>query len=335
MAIFRWSNFIIFSLLALLQATLAAAQVLPEGNTGIAAKYPGDIGIAFDSAVIFFDDFESYSSVAMMTAAGRWNEAFQTANIRIATEPGNFIGGKKAVEFTLPKTTGEVSNELNKFLSPTQDIVFVRFHAKFDTAYNVVGSSHNGVFISASYWVGPGSGPGIPADGFNKFLVSYEAYRDATGPANPGSLEAYVYHPEQRDIWGDLFFPTGRVLPFDLTPGNFGPNFVARAEVIPQLGRWYAYEAMVKANTPGLRDGRIALWLDGKLIADFQNLRLRDTADLKIDRVGISLHGNGGILATSKKWYDNVVIAKSYIGPMSSASVPASLPAPTDLKVLP
>src|SRR5213592_2091639 len=46
----------------LLQLTLAAAQALPEGNTGIAAKYPGDSGIASDPSVIFAEDFESYSS---------------------------------------------------------------------------------------------------------------------------------------------------------------------------------------------------------------------------------------------------------------------------------
>jgi hypothetical protein len=145
----------------------------------------------------------------------------------------------------------------------------------------------------------------------------------------------YVYHPEQRDIWGDLFYPTGRVVPFDRTPGDFGPNFVSRPEVVPQLGRWYCYEVMVKANTPGLKDGRIGLWLDGALIADFTNLRLRDTTTLKIDRVGINLHGNGGILATSKKWYDNVVIAKSYIGPLSTGAAPAPLPPPTNLRILP
>ncbi len=237
--------------------------------------------------------------------------------------------GGKSVEFTLPQTSGEVSNELNKFLSPTQDTVFMRFYAKFDPAFNVVGSSHNGAFISSSYWDGAGSGPGIKADGYNKFLVSFEAYRPSTSVANPGSLVAYVYHPDQRDVWGDIFYPTGRVLPFDRTPGDFGSSFVSRPEVIPQLGRWYSYEIMVKANTPGQRDGRIALWLDGKIIADFPNLRLRETTNLKVDRVGISLHGNNGILSTSRKWYDNVVVAKSYIGPMATTG----LPAPTNLRV--
>jgi hypothetical protein len=332
---FRFSSRALGAVIGCCLMSMAAAQSLPQGNTGIAARYPADAGIAADPGVIFFDDFESYGSVSALTGTGRWDQAFQTSNIRFATGAGNFVGGSKSVEFTLPQTSGEVSNELNKFLNPAQDTVFVRFYGKFDSAFNVMGSSHNGAFISASYWDGPGSGPGIPADGYNKFLVSYEGYRDSTATANPGSLEVYVYHPEQRDIWGDIFYPTGRVLPFDRTPGNFGPNFVVRPEIIPQLGRWYSYEVMVKANTPGQRDGRIALWLDGALIADFPNMRLRDTSDLKIDRVGISLHGNGGILATSKKWYDNVVIAKSYIGPMSSGAAPppTPLPAPTNLRV--
>jgi hypothetical protein len=314
--------------------TVAGAQQLPTGSSGIASRYPGDAGIASDPAVIFAEDFESYSTVSGLTAAGRWNNLFQVPNTRLSTESGNVFGGKTALEFTLPKTNGEISNELTKTLSPGEHTIFLRFYAKFSSGYNVVGSSHNGATIQASYWEGSGGGPGIPADGYNKFLLSFDAYRSSGSDANPGSLVGYIYHPDQRDIWGDIFFPTGRVLPFDRTPGNFGSTFVSRPEVIPQLARWYSYEVMVKANTPGQRDGRIAFWLDGALIADFPNLRLRDTTDLKIDRVGLSFHGNGGILATSKKWYDNVVISKSYIGPISSGSSPSTLSPPTNLRVI-
>jgi hypothetical protein len=97
---------------------------------------------------------------------------------------------------------------------------------------------------------------------------------------------------------------------------------VSRADVTPQLGRWYCYEVMVKANTPGLRDGRIAFWLDGQLIADFQNLRLRETTALKIDRFTIDLHVFHNNLAVALKWYDNVVAATSYIGPLASGAPP-------------
>ena len=74
---------------------------------------------------------------------------------------------------------------------------------------------------------------------------------------------------------------------------------------------------MVKANTPGQRDGQITFWLDGVLAADFQNLRLRDIDSLKIDRFGLSFHIHSNPGGETKKWYDNVVAATSYIGPLA------------------
>jgi hypothetical protein len=121
------------------------------------------------------------------------------------------------------------------------------------------------------------------------------------------------------------------VLPFSSTPFDFGPTFVSRPDVIPALGRWYCYELMVKANTPGQRDGRIAFWLDGQLIADFPNLRLRDTTALKIDRFTIDLHVHDNTLALARKWYDNVVAATSYIGPMAPSQPPN---APTGIRII-
>jgi hypothetical protein len=126
-----------------------------------------------------------------------------------------------------------------------------------------------------------------------------------------------VYHPEQRSQYGDHFFPTGEVLPYSATPFDFGPTFVKRPDVTPELDRWYCYEYMVQANTPGQRDGRIAFWLDGKLLADFGNLRFRDVDTLKINRFGISFHIGSNPNGIAKRWYDDVVAATSYIGPIA------------------
>ena len=90
--------------------------------------------------------------------------------------------------------------------------------------------------------------------------------------------------------YGDHFFPSGAVLPFTSQPGDFGGHFVSRPEVTPELGRWYCDEFMLQANTVGTNDGRIACWLDGKLIADFPNLHLRDLQTLKVNHAGIGLH---------------------------------------------
>ena len=94
--------------------------------------------------------------------------------------------------------------------------------------------------------------------------------------ASPGLLNVYLYHPEQRSDYGDHFFPSGLVMPNTSVPYDFGPGFAARPELVPELDRWYCYEYMVRANTPNQRDGRITVWLDGELVADFPNLRLRD-----------------------------------------------------------
>jgi hypothetical protein len=72
---------------------------------------------------------------------------------------------------------------------------------------------------------------------------------------------------------------------------------------------------MLQANTVGKNDGRIACWLDGKLIADFPNLQLRDVETLKVNHAGIGLHIKSNTARENPKWYDDVVIATSYIGP--------------------
>ena len=75
----------------------------------------------------------------------------------------------------------------------------------------------------------------------------------------------------------------------------------------------------MKANTPDKRDGRIACWVDGKLIADFPNFRLRDVESLKIDVFGIALFMRPNNVRENKKWFDDVVAATSYIGPIVEA----------------
>lgn len=289
----------------------AGLERLPEGDAGIAAKYPGDKGIAQNPAVLFHDDFE------VGRPSDKWNMAFHQERIRLATEPENVHGGKRALEFTVPKQDAELSNSVVKRFEQGYDTVFLRYYSRFDPGFDQTGSSHNGGYLAALSPGLPYATPGIRADGRNKFVASFENWREDENPKpSPGELNVYVYHPEQRSQWGDHFFPSGTVLPFTYQPGEFGPAFVKRPEVIPALGTWACYELMVRANAPGKRDGRIACWLDGRLIADFPNLRLRDVTTLKINHAALDLHIHGNPRRENKKWYDDAVIATSYIGPM-------------------
>lgn len=282
---------------------------------GIASKYPGDVGIQNDPAVIFADRFEDYSVADDLSQ--KWDAFYQVNQIRIATEPENVFSGSKALEFTVPQMQNELSNATDKVLTEERDFLYLRYYSKFQPPYDVVGSSHNGSMISAHYFINGMATPGIPANGINKFLANLENWRGDAQTPSPGDLNIYIYHPEQRSMWGDHFFPDGTVLPNSSMPGDFGPSFVPRPNIIPELDTWYCYEYLLKANTPGRRDGRITFWFNGELAADFQNLRLRDVPELKIDRFGLSFHIGSNPAGETKKWYDNVVAATAYIGPMA------------------
>ncbi|MCW5981469.1 MAG: hypothetical protein KIT09_25515 [Bryobacteraceae bacterium] len=295
-----------------------APPPLPEGDVGIAAKYPGDAGIERAPAVLLHDSFEEWEAPADLHK--KWTVVAHEGNMRIAAETANVHHGKRALEVAIPRQQEGLSVELRRAIENEQDVVFLRFYAKFEKEYDHArGSSHNGGLIAAHYFPGGRATPGIPADGRNKFLVNFETERG--DHRSPGPLNIYVYYPEQGGIYGDHIYPTGKVVASVMRspappPVSFGPHFVPRPDFIPELDRWYCYEYMVKANTPGQRDGRVALWVDGKLIADFPNFRLRDVESLKIDMIGIGLYLRPNTIRENRKWFDDVVAATSYIGPI-------------------
>ncbi len=290
-----------------------ALRPLPDRNRGIAGRYPGDQRIANDAAVLFHDDFESGNP------ADRWDMVYHQPNIRLADEPQHVHGGARSLELTVPQQHDEVSNELVKRLGDGHDTVFLRYYSKFDAEFDQVGSSHNGGLLAAIAPGVPFATPGVRANGRNRFSASFENWRGERETVSPGQLNVYCYHPHQRSDYGDHFFPSGTVLPFSSQPGDFGKHFVSRPEVTPELGRWYCYEFMLQANTVGTNDGRIACWLDGELIADFPNLHLRDLQTLQVNHAGIGLHIKSNPARATRKWYDDVVIATSYIGPRTQA----------------
>lgn len=288
---------------------------LPEGDNGLAARYLADFGIEKDAAVVFIDNFESGST----KCDNDWG-------VSCIQDAENVHSGKSALKLsTMPNPDKEVGCGAQRHFKEGYDALHIRYYLKFDKDVEVFhGGAHNGVSIAARAPGVPDAKPGIPADGRNEYTVLLDTWRPEEDIRSPGHLAIYIYHPEQRHRWGEHFFPSGRLQPYGATAAQyFGKNFVARPDVIPERGRWCCYELMVKANTPGQRDGRIGIWLDGKLIADFPNLRLRDVDSLKANRVGY------GISTMNKKdvkpitlWLDDVVVATSYIGPMLKKEKP-------------
>lgn len=296
---------------------------------GIAARYPGDKNIKSDPDVLLAENFESYTSPDQMLNNG-WSQLVHREHMRIASESGIAFSGTKALECALPISTSELSIGAHKTVN--QDILYLRAYEKFDPGYHIRNSNHNGISISAKY---PGPGTGTPKDGTGWFLFLLQnniLSNPKTGESDPGFFHYYVYWPKQRSLFGDHFYPDGMVNPYSSakgadgkTVGNRGdwlafpkdyPDFSVMSNVFPPRGQWFCAESMVKANTPGKADGEVKFWYNGILRAAFTNLNIRSIATLKIDKCGVGLHAQHSE-RVNKKWYDNVVMAKSYIGPMA------------------
>jgi hypothetical protein len=292
---------------------------LPEGTSGIAASYPNDIGIAGDARVVFADGFDGYTSLSEM--AGNYNGYHLQSNFALDTSLS--FGGSKSLRIRMPQTNNDVFNALTKTISSSRDKLFLRAYVRYEANYAGIRDAHNGIRISGNY-----PGPGRIPTGRDFFLVTLENSR-YQGEAEPGYTHAYVYHPEQNDQYGEHWHSDGTV---SNGAQSFGPFFVPRPKTIAPRGVWVCQEMLVQMNTPGSRDGRVAFWENGILIADWQNVRFRDVTTVKINQIQLK---NGGKSSTQQndKWYDNLVVATSYIGPVSTTGPRPGRP--TNLRIIP
>src|SRR5688572_20107269 len=83
----------LFLLTLLCTGCLSGQEVaLPQENSGLSQKYPGDVGIASNPAVVFADGFEN--------GFGIWNGNSYGGAI-ITAKAVNVHGGTKAMEMTM------------------------------------------------------------------------------------------------------------------------------------------------------------------------------------------------------------------------------------------
>lgn len=286
---------------------------LPEG-LGLAARYPGDLGIADDPAVVFADGFEELDDVVIEAGSyeqrgKRWDGA--RGLLRITQESENVHSGRQALEIS-HRSRPPRSHGAEKNLPSGCEVLFVRYYLKYHRDFP--GLHHSGMAISGfPEGVPTGESTGVRPNGRNHFTVGIDAVMRGPEETSPGVLEIGCYHMDQGRKWGDLLFPTGEVHP----PRNrwlLAHDFTPRPHVTPERGRWYCYELMVKVNTPRERDGRVAFWVDGRLAGDFPNLRLRSTPILKANRINIYTYSSR-LQPHATLWYDDIVAATAYVGP--------------------
>jgi len=285
----------------------AAATLARAADPGIASRHPGDRGIERDPAVIFADNFES-------GALKQWNEVH--ASLYLTNEFPH--SGAACVRSDIIRGKNNGGHAIKWFL-PGADRVFARCYVKFSTNYTY---NHHFLTLLGSppddKWR-PFGKAGLKPDG-TYFSAGMEPWFAWGRNPPPGELNFYSYFadmlpdPKMNKYWGNSFFP----------PGPEAGKAAGPGRVVPKLGIWQCWEFMVEVNTaPDRADGRQAMWLDGSLVGEWSGIRWRSDPRVRIDAFWLQHFGGDGSDPTKQYWrdevsvwFDDVVVAREYIGPM-------------------
>lgn len=280
------------------RTNLAAAKELPEGS-GLADRYPGDRGITAHPEVIFADTFESGA------IGSGWDETGNSGGTVLSwTEPGDpAVLGKRALRVTgrLGHNTG---GGLTRWFEPSERI-FIRFYTRFapdcDYVHHFVTLRANRGLRGGDRWSGFG-GAGVKPEGTERFSTAIEPWGDWGRLPAPGRWNFYSYWCEMTPspdgkYWGNSFAPE-------------------TATAIPR-GRWISVEFLLQENTPDRADGAQAYWIDGQLQGHWKGIRWRKSPTLRANALTLEAYitDRWTRQTTNVVDFDNVVIARSYIGP--------------------
>ncbi|MBL8860943.1 MAG: hypothetical protein JNK02_02945 [Planctomycetes bacterium] len=315
--------------LVLLQ-TPAPAPVAPRG---IAARYPGDGGIAHDPAVLFASGFE------------QGFEGWTSVNTRIASiqrEEARAHSGTAFARLTATRgvdTGGEVALRLREGV----DRLHLRFACRFDRdtcwphhfvklrALKPLFRGHAGVAPPGDqgFWTGI-----EPLRGTWRFYTYWHAMRGWNNPGDQAVNDDGTPNTGQQDFYGNSFTPDGQ-------------------SPVPR-DAWICVEVMLQANTPGRSDGEQAFWIDGREVGryapgvpvgtwqrnvfvtsgprntrptPFEGFDFRTDPGLKINEIALHWYVSKeyAALGTSDRNvvdFDDVVVATEYIGPRTPGQDP-------------
>jgi hypothetical protein len=278
---------------------------LSWSGDSLSSRYPDDVNMGKDHSVLFFENFEGPD-------LKKWDDIKQPF-ILSTNSPAS---GKQCVEIEMErgKNTG---GDGKKWFMPGADKVFARFYVKFSADYQY---NHHFVWLSANHpnnkWSSFGKA-GLKPDGTYFSTGMEPSFAWGKNPP-PGEIGFYSYFldmkidPKMNKYWGNSFFP----------PGPESGKSASEHRVIPTLNQWQCWEFMIEANTPDKADGKQAMWLDGKLIGQFNGIRWRNDPTLKINCFWLEHYGYDPGDPTKKYWnekqtvwFDDVVVATEYIGP--------------------
>ena len=266
---------------------------------GIAARYPGDVGIEKDSDVIFVEGFEADDWDA------KWQErseahkkygAFETA-------PAIVQSGTRSLKFLFTNEAGMGAAGWMHYWWDGSDVAYLRYYYRLSKGGNWANQKImqlHGHQRGQRYGTGSGNRP-----------TGYDWFCSGTGVGSPDwnkntgapwtNVILYTYFPGQKGGYGD----------------NVQPNRGSKP-AIPEE-EWVCYEFMIKLNDIGQSNGEQRLWVNGELVIEQTGMLWRRGENMVINNImqPTYTHVPPEPGQTRALWLDSIVLAKSYIGPMA------------------
>lgn len=268
---------------------------------GIANGFVRDIGIKQHPDVVFATGFESPIWLT------QWDYYSPRSNAEAISEDADrqfvpFHGRALRVRLVKGSNFGlDLRYLMAARGKPEPEEIYFRYYLRFGDDWNPYLDGGKLPGIAGTYGR---AGWGMrKTDGYNGWSVRGGfAARPVAAKSVAGmtALGSYVYHADVPDSSGDYW------------NWNEGPSGLL------QNNTWYAVEQYVKLNSPGSKDGVFRAWIDGRQVVERTGIRFRHVKDLKIESVWLDVY-HGGVSPAPKDmtlYIDNVVIAKSYIGPV-------------------
>lgn len=309
----------------LVQLLFFSVQVF--GQEGIASKYVRDNEIGSDPYVIFTENFEEGS---LANVISRYSDTSNTAGMSLVNEIPSVSSGTRSILMTSIGGTN-TGGHLFKRFSGINSQLYLRFYVKYAAGgtYHHCGGRLGGYNPRTNY---PQGGAGIQPTGSNSFSAAAEPVESSL------RFDFYTYWMHMRTWQNPITDPN---------TAYYGNDLINDASLITPVDKWMCVEIMVKLNDPvDSYNGELAMWIDGKEIAHlmqgspngtwvgdsflpslsgtpFEGFQWRNTYDLDINWLWLLHYVTDDPLGhVGRMWFDDVVVAKSYIGPINTSSSP-------------
>lgn len=320
-------------------STRLTAQEQPEPGAGIASRYAHDRGIGEDPAVIFNEDFEQAS---LERIGSRWDTVRNVEVMSLSSDVPSGSGGKQSLLMSQLAEKG-TGGDLYRQLGDGYDKLYTRMYVKFADDCEPV--HHFGTCVGgnnpATRW--PSVRAGQPTKGDESFWLGVEPF------GSRWQWDYYVYwcdmrgSPPRGQTWGNSFIHDDtlkvrrgqwtcievmvRINDVGDTNGELalwidGRQVSHLGKGFPR-GKWVFDKFLPGQEGDGVRwnqtTGDREYFKTSAGGDPFEGFRFRTAEPLQVNFLWLYLYITKGTRGHANRvWFDDVVLATEYIGPLQT-----------------